>query len=162
MMTYSVNFFADGEEHTRGFAAVSAGQAFSLCLEKFAGAKLIQAWREGGYLDGYGITVYQPPSFAKVEAAAQTPKGGATEILESMSDPPEKVRPRPARTRPANNTNSLQILFTAGGPSSVLRFLRSPDQESFLRAFPFLGASKQLRRAAASPQDKSVSETKES
>ena len=69
-----VSFFVDGEEHTEGFSAVSAGQAFEKCLEQFPGAKLIQAWREGGYADGFGVTTYSPPSFAKVEAAAQTPK----------------------------------------------------------------------------------------
>jgi hypothetical protein len=69
-----VSFFVDGEEHTEGFSAVSAGQAFEKCLEQFPGAKLIQAWREGGYADGHGITIYSPPSFAKVAAAAQTPR----------------------------------------------------------------------------------------
>jgi hypothetical protein len=34
----------------------------------FPGAKLIEAWREGGWLDGHGITTYKPPSLVKVKA----------------------------------------------------------------------------------------------
>ena len=73
MKTYYVKFSYDGEgelvePQIRRYQATSPGHAFEKYLREFPGAKLIEAWREGGYLDGYGITTYQPPSFVKVEA----------------------------------------------------------------------------------------------
>jgi hypothetical protein len=71
-MKINVKFIIDDEGTTeayvRSYEAINAGQAFQKCLKKYPGARLIEAWREGGYLDGYGITTYQPPSLVKVEA----------------------------------------------------------------------------------------------
>jgi hypothetical protein len=72
MKTYNVKFAYNDEGITepqvKRYSSTSAGQAFQKCQEEYPGARLIEAWREGGYLDGYGITTYQPPSFVKVEA----------------------------------------------------------------------------------------------
>jgi hypothetical protein len=55
------------EPQVRRYSATSAGQAFQKCQEEYPGAKLIEAWREGGYLDGYGYTTFKPPSVVKVK-----------------------------------------------------------------------------------------------
>ena len=72
MKTYHVKFSYDGEDEleprVRRFKAASVIRAFEKCLREYPGSKLIEAWREGGYLDGYGITRYEPPSIVKVEA----------------------------------------------------------------------------------------------
>jgi hypothetical protein len=72
MKTYYVKFSYDGEgelePQVRSYRAASVIRAFEKCLKEYPGARLIEAWREGGYLDGYGSTTYQPPSFVKVEA----------------------------------------------------------------------------------------------
>jgi hypothetical protein len=52
----------------RRYKASSPGDAFKKCLCEFPGARLIEGWREGGYLDGHGITTYKPPSLVKVKA----------------------------------------------------------------------------------------------
>ena len=64
MKVYHVKFAYGGttEPQIRKFIATSAGQAFRKCVREYPGAKLIEAWREGGYTDGYGITSYKPPS----------------------------------------------------------------------------------------------------
>jgi hypothetical protein len=68
MNTFNVRFMDNGTtEHVRRCKAISAGQAFQKCLEECPGARLIGAWREGRYADGYGITRYEPPSIVKVE-----------------------------------------------------------------------------------------------
>ena len=67
-MNYDIKFAVDGELHVKKFAARSAGQAYEACLEKYPGARLIEASKEGCYLDGYGRTTYQPPSLVRVEA----------------------------------------------------------------------------------------------
>ena len=68
MKTYDVKFSYDGEgePQVRSYQATSPGHAFTKCLREFPDAKLIEASREGGYLDGYGITTYQPPSTVRV------------------------------------------------------------------------------------------------
>ena len=74
MKTYHVKFSHDGEGELvkHRFEAIeprlSSGPPFEKCLKEYPGARLIEAWREGGYLDGYGFAIYQPPSFVKVEA----------------------------------------------------------------------------------------------
>ena len=72
MKTYYVKFSYDGEGEleppVRSYRAASVLRAFEKCLKEYPGARLTEAWREGGYLDGYGFTTYQPPSFVKVEA----------------------------------------------------------------------------------------------
>jgi hypothetical protein len=71
-MKINVKFIVDDEGTTqayvRSYEAINAGQAFHKCLKKYSTARLIEAWKEGGYKDGYGITSYQPPSLAKIEA----------------------------------------------------------------------------------------------
>jgi hypothetical protein len=71
MKTYNVKFAYNNEGITelqvRRYSSTSAGQAFQKCQEEYPGAKLIEAWKEGGYLDGHGITTYKPPSVAKVQ-----------------------------------------------------------------------------------------------
>jgi hypothetical protein len=42
MITYKISFIADGEEHVKGFTAVSAGQAFVKCLKKYPRAMLVE------------------------------------------------------------------------------------------------------------------------
>lgn len=69
--TYNIKFvYADDgtEPQLRSYQAINAGQAFRKCLKEYPGAKLIEAWKEGGYLDGYGITAYKPPSVVNVQA----------------------------------------------------------------------------------------------
>ena len=73
MKTYYVKFRCNGEgelvePQIRRYQATSPGHAFKKCSREFPGAKLIEARREGGYLDGYGITTYRAPSLVKVEA----------------------------------------------------------------------------------------------
>jgi hypothetical protein len=72
MKTYHVKFSHDGEgeleTQVRSYRVASVIRAFERCLKEYPGARLIEAWREGWYLDGYGFTIYQPPSFVKVEA----------------------------------------------------------------------------------------------
>jgi hypothetical protein len=72
MKTYHVKFSYDGQDElelqVRRYKAVSVIQAFEKCLREYPGSKLIEGWREGRYLDGYGITRYKPPSTVKVEA----------------------------------------------------------------------------------------------
>jgi hypothetical protein len=72
MKTYHIKFSYDGEgkrePQVRRYKATSPGEAFQKCLREYPGAKLIEAWREGGWLDGHGITTYKPPSLVKVKA----------------------------------------------------------------------------------------------
>jgi hypothetical protein len=73
MKTYHVKFSYDGEDElvepqVRSYKAASVIRAFEKCLTEYPGCKLIEGWREGGYLDGYGITRYEPPSIVKIEA----------------------------------------------------------------------------------------------
>jgi hypothetical protein len=72
---YNVKFAINGESEAqvRSYEATGAGQAFHKCLKEYPRARLIEAWREGKYLDGYGITTYQPPSMVKL-AAEPAPK----------------------------------------------------------------------------------------
>jgi hypothetical protein len=76
MKMYNVRFLTDGETepHVKSYNAGSAGQAFQRCLEEQPGCKLVEAYREGGYLDGYGITTYEPPSAVKVKVAEPVPR----------------------------------------------------------------------------------------
>jgi hypothetical protein len=75
MNIFNVKFQDNGTtEHVRTYKAVSAGQAFRKCLEKYPTATLIEAWKEGGYKDGWGITTYKPPSLVKVEVAEPMPQ----------------------------------------------------------------------------------------
>lgn len=71
MKMYNVKFVYNDEGATepqvRRFSATSGGQAFQQCLKEYPGAKLIEAWREGGWLGGHGITTYKPPSLVKVK-----------------------------------------------------------------------------------------------
>ena len=57
---------------TKAFKATNPGDAFARCLEKFPEAKLIESWREGGYLDGWGITTYEPPPSTTAIPNAET------------------------------------------------------------------------------------------
>jgi hypothetical protein len=72
MNTYSVKFTVDNpgitESYVRKYKANDPGHAFERCRQEYPKARLIKAWREGSYLDGYGITTYEPPSTVKVEA----------------------------------------------------------------------------------------------
>ena len=72
MKTYHVKFSYNGkdelEPQVRSYKTASVIRAFEKCLREYPGSKLIEGWREGGYLDGYGITRYEPPSIVKVEA----------------------------------------------------------------------------------------------
>jgi hypothetical protein len=80
---YNVKFADDEntrELRVRSYEAASAGQAFQKCLREFPKARLIEAWREGRYLDGYGITTYEPPSTPKVEVAEPAPSREEAEI----------------------------------------------------------------------------------
>jgi hypothetical protein len=74
-MKINVKFIDEGttEPYVRSYEATCAGQAFHKCLKEYPRARLIEAWREGKYLDGYGITTYQPPSMVKL-AAEPAPK----------------------------------------------------------------------------------------
>ena len=77
MKVYHVKFAYGGttEPQIRKFIATSAGQAFRKCLREYPGAKLIEAWREGGYTDGYGITSYKQPSVRQLpDQTDQKPK----------------------------------------------------------------------------------------
>jgi hypothetical protein len=69
MKTYHVKFsYAEGgelEPQVRTYRVASVIRAFEKCLKEYPGARLIEGWREGGYLEGYGITVYQPPSLVR-------------------------------------------------------------------------------------------------
>ena len=78
-MKINVKFIIDDEGTTeayvRSYEAINTGQAFLKCLKKYPTATLIEAWKEGGYKDGWGITTYKPPSTVKVEAEpAPAPK----------------------------------------------------------------------------------------
>jgi hypothetical protein len=70
MKTYHIKFSYNGEDElkpqVRSFKAASVIRAFDKCLKEYPGSKLIEGWREGGFLDGYGITKYQPPSTARI------------------------------------------------------------------------------------------------
>jgi hypothetical protein len=72
MKTYYVRFSYDVEDglepQVRSYKAASVIRAFEKCLKEYPGSRLIEGWREGGYVDGYGITRYKPPSIVKVEA----------------------------------------------------------------------------------------------
>ena len=72
MKTYYVKFKYNGEgelePQVRSYRVASVIRAFETCLKEYPDARLMEAWREGGYLNGYGITTYQPPSLVKVEA----------------------------------------------------------------------------------------------
>ena len=72
MKTYHVKFSYNGkdelEPQVRSYKTSSVIRAFEKCLREYPGSKLIEGWREGGFLDGYGITRYQPPSIVRVEA----------------------------------------------------------------------------------------------
>jgi hypothetical protein len=69
MNVYSVKYDEGATgPYVKKFKAINAGQAFQKCLKEYPEARLIEAWREGSYKDGYGITSYQSPSMAKVEA----------------------------------------------------------------------------------------------
>jgi hypothetical protein len=78
MNSYNVKFAIDDEGTTgpyvRTYKATNPGQAFQKCLKECPKARLIEAWREGQYLDGYGITTYRPPSMVKLEEAEPAPK----------------------------------------------------------------------------------------
>jgi len=71
MKTYYVKFSYNGEGElepkVRSYRAGSVIRAFERCLKEYPGARLIEACREGGYLDGYGMTTYQPSSLVKIE-----------------------------------------------------------------------------------------------
>lgn len=69
-MKINVKFIDEGttEPYVRSYEAINAGQAFDKCLKKYPKATLIKAWKEGRYLDGYGVTTYKPPSTVKIEA----------------------------------------------------------------------------------------------
>src|SRR5262249_8745695 len=72
MKTYHIKFSYNGEDElkpqVRSFKAASVIRAFDKCLREYPGSKLIEGCREGGYLDGYGVTRYEPPSTVKVGA----------------------------------------------------------------------------------------------
>ena len=65
-MIYVVYSQDDGE-HTEMIRSSSAGQAFSQIMEKYPDAKLIKAYCEGGFRDGFGYTEWLAPSLAKPE-----------------------------------------------------------------------------------------------
>lgn len=89
MKTYHIKFSYNGEDElkpqVRSFKAASVIRAFDKCLKEYPGRKLIEGWREGGFLDGYGITRYEPPSTVKIEAET-APK---VEQLKLNLSPPE-------------------------------------------------------------------------
>jgi hypothetical protein len=71
--TYSIKFTKPPhEEHqVENFRATSPGQAFSKCLRANPGCKLVEGWLEGSYRDGYGCTVYTPPSTIRVSSGSR-------------------------------------------------------------------------------------------
>jgi hypothetical protein len=75
MSTFKVSFLLGTESRVENFRATSAGAAFAKCLQEHPGATLIQAWREGGFMGGHGITIWAPPSTVKVEAEPLPAKG---------------------------------------------------------------------------------------
>jgi len=89
MKTYYVKFSYNGkdelEPQVRSYKTSSVMRAFEKCLREYPGSKLIEGWREGGYLDGYGITRYEPPSIVKVEAE-QAPKVEQLELNLSLPE----------------------------------------------------------------------------
>jgi hypothetical protein len=95
MKTFNVKFCygGEGEPYVRSYKVSSVMRAFEKCLREYPGSKLIEAWREGGFLDGYGITRYEPPSTVKVEAepAPQVEQLGLDLSL------PRTVRAQPGR-----------------------------------------------------------------
>jgi hypothetical protein len=69
-MKCNVKFIRDGETKPQvvRYRVGSIGSAFDKCLREFSEAKLIKGWVEGSYKDGHGITVYAPPSTARILA----------------------------------------------------------------------------------------------
>jgi hypothetical protein len=70
MRPYYVEFVRGGETESQivRYRVGSIGSAFDKCLREFSEAKLIKGWVEGSYKDGHGITVYAPPSRARIVA----------------------------------------------------------------------------------------------
>jgi hypothetical protein len=81
MNTYSVKFQNGNKVAVKSFKASNPGDAFARCLDKFPQAQLLEAWREGAYLDGYGITTYAPPS------TAASPKAEITQTAAQLLFP---------------------------------------------------------------------------
>jgi hypothetical protein len=80
MNTYNVKFQNANKVAVKSFKATNAGDAFARCLHEFPKAKLVEAFREGGYAGGYGITSYEPPSTA-------SPNGETTQTAEQLLFP---------------------------------------------------------------------------
>jgi hypothetical protein len=70
MHFYHVKFIRNGEAAPQvvRYRVGSIVSAFDKCLREFSEAKLLKGWGEGSYKDGHGITVYAPPSTAKIVA----------------------------------------------------------------------------------------------
>jgi hypothetical protein len=70
MHLYHVKFIRDGETKPQvvRYRVGSMVSAFDKCLREFPEAKLIGGWVEASYKDGGDITVYEPPSTARILA----------------------------------------------------------------------------------------------
>jgi len=69
MNVYSVKYDEGATgPYLKKYEAINAGQAFQKCLKECPKARLIEAWRECRYKNGYGITTYKPPSIVKGKA----------------------------------------------------------------------------------------------
>jgi hypothetical protein len=74
MKGYTIKFCVrDEEPQFQSYRATSPGDAFARCLRDFPGAKLLEAFSEGGLREHYGCITYAPPSTVR-SMAQPTPK----------------------------------------------------------------------------------------
>ncbi len=67
MKMFNVVYDAGDGEEIEIIRAVNAGQAFAKCIEIHPDAKMIKAYCEGSFGNGYGITTYEVPSLKSPE-----------------------------------------------------------------------------------------------
>jgi hypothetical protein len=123
MHLYHVKFIRDGETEPQvvRYRVGSIESAFDKCLREFSEAKLIENWVKGSYKDGRAITVYAPPSTARI-VVEPAPEEEQTlfGFLEEVSLNPKK-RDRDATSSILQPNSSHIATETAGGKAALLR-----------------------------------------